>query len=99
MIASTVARYFAAAAICASLGVQAAFAAAIIILPALALAGLFAPTPGNVRVTSGAIAAALKAHHVAFHAVETAVGLLFGLFGAIWLAPAIRLRTRLTSAV
>jgi uncharacterized membrane protein YbhN (UPF0104 family) len=107
MIASTVARYLAASAICASLGIKAAFAAAIIILPALDLAGLFPVTPGNVGVTSGAIAVALKAHGIAFHdglaagiafhAVETGVGLLFGIVGAVWFAPAIRLRERLTS--
>ena len=107
MVASTVGRYLAAAAVCASLGIRAAFAAAIIILPALDLAGLFPVTPGNVGLTSGAIAVALRAHGVsfhdglaaglAFHAVETAVGLLFGVMGAVWFAPAIRLRDRLTS--
>ena len=109
MAASTVARYLAAASVCAALGIKSAFAAAIIILPALDLAGLFPVTPGNVGVTSGAIAVALQAHHVgfeqglaagiAFHAVETTVGLLFGLAGLIWLAPALRLRSRLPSAV
>ncbi len=109
MTASTVCRYLAAAAICASLGIHAAFAGAIIILPALDLAGLFPVTPGNVGLTSGAIAVALKAHHVAFHdglaaglafhAVETGIGLLFGVAAAVWFAPAIKARTRLTSAV
>lgn len=109
MTASTVCRYLAAAAICASLGIHQAFAAAIVILPALDLAMLFPVTPGNVGLTSGAIAVALEAHGVAFHAglaagiafhaVETAVGLLFGLAAAIWFAPAIRARGRLTSAV
>jgi uncharacterized membrane protein YbhN (UPF0104 family) len=108
MAASTVARYLAAAAICASLGIEDAFAAAIIILPALDLAMLFPVTPGNVGMTSGAIAVALKAHGVSFddglaagitfHAVETGVGLLFGIGGLIWLAPALKLRERLTSA-
>lgn len=107
MVASTVARYGAAATICASLGVRDAFAAAIIILPALDLAGLFPVTPGNVGITSGTIAVALRAHHVsfhdglaagiAFHAVETGVGLLFGIAGAVWLAPTVKLRARLTS--
>src|SRR3954465_5704599 len=69
MPASTVCRYLAAAAICASpgarllrsapicggLGVHQAVAAAIIILPALDLAMLFPVTPGNVGLTSGAI--------------------------------------------
>jgi uncharacterized membrane protein YbhN (UPF0104 family) len=109
MTASTVARYLAAACVCAAIGIHSAFAAAIIILPALDLAGLFPITPGNVGVTSGAIAVALRAHHVpfhaglaagiAFHAVETAVGLLFGIAGLTWLAPSLRLRSRLPSAV
>jgi uncharacterized membrane protein YbhN (UPF0104 family) len=107
MAASTVCRYFAAAAVCASLGIREAFAAAIIILPALDLAGLFPVTPGNVGLTSGAIAVALEAHGIAFHsglaagiafhAVETGVGLLFGIFAVVWFAPAITTRARLTS--
>src|SRR4051794_39845693 len=109
MIVSTVARYGAAATACAALGIKDAFAAAIIILPALDVAGLLPLMPGNVGTTSGAIAVALKAHHVsfhsglaagiAFHAVETAVGLLFGVAAAVWFAPAVRLRRRLPSAV
>jgi uncharacterized membrane protein YbhN (UPF0104 family) len=109
MTASTVCRYLAAAAICASLGVHAAFAAAIIILPALDLAMLFPVTPGNVGLTSGAIAVALKAHGIpfhsglaaglAFHGVETAVGLLFGVAAALWFAPAIKAGARLPSPV
>jgi hypothetical protein len=107
MAASTVCRYLAAAAVCASLGIREAFAAAIIILPALDLAGLFPVTPGNVGLTSGAIAVALEAHGIAFHsglaagiafhAVETGVGLLFGIFAVVWFAPAITTRARLTS--
>jgi uncharacterized membrane protein YbhN (UPF0104 family) len=107
MAASTICRYFAAAAACASLGIRGAFAAAIIILPALDLAGLFPVTPGNVGLTSGAIAVALEAHGIAFHdglaagiafhAVETGVGLLFGIFALVWLAPALTTRARLTS--
>lgn len=108
LTAGTAARYLAAALACAALGIHAAFAAAIIILPALDLAGLFPVTPGNVGVTSGAIAFALEAHHVAFrdglaagiafHAVETGVGLLIGLAGTLWLLPMIRVRGRVTSA-
>jgi hypothetical protein len=70
---------------------------------------IFPVTPGNVGLTSGAIAVALRAHGVAFHAglaagiafhaVETAVGLLFGVAAAVWFAPAIKASGRLTSAV
>src|SRR5581483_3123385 len=54
-------------------------------------------TPGNIGVTSAAIAAALHAHGtsftdglaagIAFHAVETAVGLMVGIASLVWLAP------------
>lgn len=94
---STVARFVAAAASCAALGIHDPFAAAIIVLPALELAGLFPITPGNVGVTSGTVALALRAHGVsfhdglaagiAFHAAETAVGLLVGSLSVLYLAP------------
>jgi uncharacterized membrane protein YbhN (UPF0104 family) len=94
---STVARFVAASASCAALGIHAPFAAAIIVLPALELAGLFPVTPGNIGVTSGAVALALGAHGVsfddgiaagiAFHAAETAVGLLLGALSVLYLAP------------
>lgn len=86
---ATACRLGSAAAIAAAVGVHSPLAAAIIVLPALDVAGLLPLTPGNVGVTSGAVAMALQAHGVgltqaltmgiAFHAVETAVGILFGL--------------------
>jgi Lysylphosphatidylglycerol synthase TM region len=107
MTAATLARYLAAASICAALPIKGAFAAAIIILPALDLAMLFPVTPGNVGLTSGAIAVALKTHGISFHAglaaglafhgVETAVGLLFGVAAVVWFAPAIKAGARLPS--
>ncbi len=94
---ATVARLGAAASIAASLGVHAPIVAAVFVVPALDLAGLMPLTPGNVGITSGAVAMALQAHGVgltealtagiAFHAVETASGLVFGLASAIFLAP------------
>src|SRR6266536_1002831 len=60
-------------------------------------AGIVPITPGNFGVTSGAIAIAFHANGVsfthglaagiAFHAVETAVGIMFGLGSLVWLAP------------
>jgi uncharacterized membrane protein YbhN (UPF0104 family) len=94
---STVARFVAAAASCSAVGVHDPFAAAIIVLPALELAGLFPITPGNIGVTSGTVALALGAHGVsfhdglaagiAFHAAETAVGLLVGTLSVLYLGP------------
>lgn len=85
-----------AAAISAALGLRAPLTAAIIIVPALELAGLLPLTPGNFGVTSGAIAMALQAHGIgitqalsigiAYHAVETGVSLLFGVGGLLYVA-------------
>jgi hypothetical protein len=92
--ASTVARFAGAAAVAASLGVHAPVSAALIILPALNVAGLI-PLSGNVGITSGAVAVALQTHGIgldqalttglAFHAVETAAGLAGGLAGLLYL--------------
>jgi uncharacterized membrane protein YbhN (UPF0104 family) len=85
---ATLGRIGAAAAIAAALGVHAPLAAALIVVPALDVAGLVPLTPGNLGVTSAAVAAAMQAHGIgatqalstgiAFHAVETAVSLLYG---------------------
>jgi hypothetical protein len=92
--AATVARFAGAAAIAAALGVRSPVSAALIILPALDVAGLI-PLSGNLGITSGAVAVALQAHDVAlsqalatglaFHAVETAAGIAFGLGGTLFL--------------
>lgn len=92
--ASTVARFAGAAAVAASLGVHSPVSAALIILPALNVAGLI-PLSGNVGITSGAVAVALQTHGIgldqalitglAFHAVETAAGLAGGLAGLLYL--------------
>ena len=94
---STAGRLAAAAAVGAALGIGHPLAAALIIVPAVDVAGMLPLTPANVGVTSGAVAMAFQAHGVsftrglaagiAFHAVETAVGILFGLASALWLAP------------
>jgi uncharacterized membrane protein YbhN (UPF0104 family) len=91
------ARVAAAAAVGVALGIGRPFAAALVIVPVLDVAGLVPLTPGNVGVTSGAVAMAFQAHGIsftqalaagiAFHAVETAVGLAFGLGSVAWLAP------------
>jgi uncharacterized membrane protein YbhN (UPF0104 family) len=83
-------------AIAASLGVRSPVTAALLIILALDVAGLIPITPGNVGVTSGAIAMALQAHGIAatpalsagiaFHAIESATSLVYGIGGALFLA-------------
>ena len=94
---ATAARLGAVASIAAALGVGSPLLAALLVVPALDLSGLMPLTPGNVGLTSGAVAMALRAHGVgittalttgiAFHAVETAAGIAFGLASALFLAP------------
>ncbi len=91
------ARVAAAAAIGLALGIGSPLAAAFVIVPALEVAGLVPLTPGNVGVASGAVAMAFQAHGIsftqglaagiAFQAVETTVGIAFGLGSLVWLAP------------
>lgn len=97
LVLSTLGRLAAATAIGAALGIHQPLAAALVILPALDVAGLLPLTPGNVGITSGAVALAFQEHGVsftqglaagiAFHAVETAVGVMFGIASLVWLAP------------
>jgi len=94
---STGGRLVAASAVGAALGLPHPLAAAIVIIPALDVAGLIPLTPGNLGITSGAIAVALQAQGtsftnglaagIAFHAVETAVGLMVGVASLLWMAP------------
>ena len=90
-------RLASATAVAAALGIHHPLAAAIVIVPALEVAGTIPVTPGNIGVTSGAIAIAFHtqgvsfthglAAGIAFHAVETAVGIMFGIASVVWLAP------------
>lgn len=91
------ARVAGAAGIAAAFGISRPLAAALVVVPALDLAGLLPLTPGNVGVASAAVAFALTAHGavpqvavsagIAFGAVETLTTLALGsasllLFGA-----------------
>jgi uncharacterized membrane protein YbhN (UPF0104 family) len=71
------ARVVAAAAIAAALGVPRPLAAALLIIPALDLAGILPLTPGNVGVSSAAVAFALSAHGAASD-VAVAAGIALG---------------------
>jgi uncharacterized membrane protein YbhN (UPF0104 family) len=89
------ARVGAATAIAAAFGIDQPLLAALLVVPALDLAGLLQLTPGNIGVASAAIAFALHAHGVgsgtalsagiAFSAVETATSLAFGTGSALFL--------------
>src|SRR5262245_50982928 len=100
----TGATILASACVGAALGVPHALAAALVIVPAMELAKLLPITPGNVGLTSAAVAIALHTHGVpleaavatgiTLHAVETVVGLAFGAAGTLSLAPAFQQRPR-----
>lgn len=89
-------RVAAAAAIAAAFGVEQPLVAALLIIPALDLAGILPLTPGNVGVASAAVAFALKAHGVgsdiavtagiAFGAVETLTTLALGVGSLLYFA-------------
>jgi uncharacterized membrane protein YbhN (UPF0104 family) len=91
----TLGRIASATAVGAALGIHQPLTAALVIIPALEVASLIPLTPGNVGITSAAIAVAFQARGVsfnqglaagiAFHAVETAVGIMFGLASVLWL--------------
>ncbi|MGH2972219.1 MAG: lysylphosphatidylglycerol synthase domain-containing protein [Gaiellaceae bacterium] len=94
---SVAGRVAAATAVGAALGIDQPFVAALVIIPALDVAGIVPLTPGNVGVASAAIAVAYHAQGatfnaglgagITFQAVETAVGVTIGLAGILWLAP------------
>ena len=94
---STAGRLTAATAVGAAMEIHRPLVAALVIVPALDIAGTLPLTPANIGVTSGAVAVAFQTHGIsfahglaagiAFHAVETTVGILFGLVSVVWLAP------------
>jgi uncharacterized membrane protein YbhN (UPF0104 family) len=93
---ATAARIGAATAIAAAFGIEQPLLAALLVVPALDLAGILPLTPGNVGIASAAVAFALHAHGaaadvalsagIAFSAVETVTSLTFGLGSALYLA-------------
>jgi uncharacterized membrane protein YbhN (UPF0104 family) len=103
-VVSMAARVGAATAIAAALGIPSPLIAALIIVPALDVAGTIPLTPGNIGITSGAIAMALESRGVdlttalsagiALHAVETAASVVLGSLGALLLTrfPSVRMR-------
>ena len=91
-------RIAAATFIAAAFGIERPLAAALLIIPALDLAGILPLTPGNVGVSSAAVAFALKAHGagsdvavsagIAFGAVETLTTLALGTGSLLYFAGA-----------
>jgi uncharacterized membrane protein YbhN (UPF0104 family) len=96
--AATVAKLAAAGAIAAAFGVPHPLLAALVIVPALDLAGLVPLTPGNVGIASGAVTLALQARGIrttealtagiALHGVVMLVGLGLGAAGSLYLVRA-----------
>ncbi len=94
---SVLGRVAAATAVGAAIGIDSPFVAALVIIPALDVAGIVPLTPGNIGVASAAMALAYRANGasfnsglgagITFQAVETAVGVTIGLAGVLWLAP------------
>jgi uncharacterized membrane protein YbhN (UPF0104 family) len=92
----TAARLAGAIAVCAALGVHDPARAALVMIPALLLAGIVPITPGNAGVGSAAAAGALAltgvdfstalSAGIAFQALETAVNVLAGGAGVAYLA-------------
>jgi hypothetical protein len=92
---ATAGRILGATAIASAFGISRPLAAALLIIPALELAGTLPLTPGNIGVASAAIVFALKAHGVegdtalvtgiAFSAVETLTSIAFGVGSALYL--------------
>jgi uncharacterized membrane protein YbhN (UPF0104 family) len=88
-VAETGCRLVAAGALAAALGVHSPVRAALLMTAAANIGGLLPLTPGNVGVTSAAIAFALEQHGtavstavacgIALQAVQTLVGVTFGL--------------------
>ena len=70
-------RVAAATGIAAAFGIDRPLAAAVLIIPALDLAGILPLTPGNVGVSSAAVAFALKAHGVGSN-VAVSAGIALG---------------------
>jgi len=93
---ATVARIAAAAAVAAAFGIERPLLAALLVVPALDLAGILPLTPGNLGVASAAVAFALHAHGastqtaisagIAFSAVETVTSIAFGIGSGLYLA-------------
>ncbi|MBA3348335.1 MAG: flippase-like domain-containing protein, partial [Actinobacteria bacterium] len=89
-------RVGAATAIAAAFGIEQPLLAALLVVPALDLAGILPLTPGNIGIASAAVGFALHAHGatsgvamsagIAFAAVETVTSLAFGAGSVLYLA-------------
>ena len=95
-LATSLLRLGAVAALAAALGLHDPLLAALVICPALDLAGAIPLTPGNVGIASGAVAVALQSRGIgvthalavgiAIQALETAVAIVAGTAGALFFA-------------
>lgn len=93
---SVAAKLLAVTAVAAALGVTAPFSAALVIVPALAVAAFASLSPAGIGVTSGAVAVVLHGRGIdvttalatglAINAVETVAGLAAGIASGLLLA-------------
>jgi uncharacterized membrane protein YbhN (UPF0104 family) len=93
VVAGIGARVLAAGCSAAALGVGHPWAAGFVIVAVLEVATMIPLTPGNIGVTTAAVAVALQHRHVGFapaiatgialHAVETLAGITFGIAGVL----------------
>ena len=96
---ATAGRIAAATAIAWAFGIDDPLLAAMLVVPAVDLAGTLPLTPGNIGVASAAVAFALTAHGagadvalsagIAFGAVETITSIAFGAGSVLYLAGAV----------
>jgi uncharacterized membrane protein YbhN (UPF0104 family) len=107
IVCSVIARLAGVTAVAAAFGVDSPLLAALIIVPALDVAGVLPLTPGNLALGSGTVAVALQSKGISLttalsvgiglHAIETACSLVVGLSGVLFLtrfpSPAARLWT------
>jgi uncharacterized membrane protein YbhN (UPF0104 family) len=111
-IGAALARFGATAAVAAALGFPHPLLVALVILPAIDLAGFIPVGVGNVGVASGAVAVALQSRGIsvadavgaaiAIQALETLVSILAGTLGGLYLVqprPVVRRWTMRTAAV
>jgi uncharacterized membrane protein YbhN (UPF0104 family) len=101
---AVVCRVLAATAVVAAFGIHAPLAAGVAAVAAVSAASVAPLTPGNIGITSAAVALALRTQGIdggtavaaglGFHLAETAAGVLFGAAGVLSLATAGRGRVR-----
>ncbi len=108
LAAALACRVGAAALTAVAFGLPAPLTAALVLIPAVEIAALLPLTPGNLGLTSAAVALALHATGISttealavglgFHAAEMAAGLAYGLASTVYLAAGMPSRALIETA-